>query len=141
MVMNPAPLQSSTIPELKVDGQAQPDLSRDLTLLQIEEDVSGMRRMLASFIAVGPRDGERDEQLNWLDGRVLDFGKAVVVSMGPTDAREEVFNGKVSAFELAMDRALAGNRTARRDRGAIAVDRRLRRRGNARVAIEPDVIV
>ena len=44
-------------------------------------------------------------------------------------------------FELAMHRPLAGDRAARRDRGAVAVDRRLRRRGDPRVAVEADVIV
>src|SRR5213078_1273104 len=103
MTFTPAPLQSATTPEFKVDGAIVPELARDLTLIQIDEDVSGMRRMLANFIAIGPRPNERDGQLNWLDGRVLDFGKAIIVSMGPSDARAEVFNGKVSALELAMD--------------------------------------
>ena len=101
------PLQSSTIPELKVAGQAQPDLARDLQSLQVEEDVHGMKRLVASFVATGPRQGAQDEQLNWLDGQVLDFGKALVVSMGPTDARTQVFEGKVSALELAMDQGRA----------------------------------
>jgi phage protein D len=107
MSLTPAPLQSATVPEFKVDGQAQPDMARDLTLLQIDEDVSGMRRLTATFVAVGPREGERNEQLNWLDGRVLDFGKTMTVSMGPSNAREEVFSGKVSALELAMDQGRA----------------------------------
>ena len=102
-----APLQSATVPELKVDGQVQSALARDLALIQIDEDVDGMRRMSATFVAVGPRDGERHEQLNWLDGRVLDFGKAITVAMGPSDAREEVFTGKVSALELSMEQGRA----------------------------------
>jgi len=100
-------LQSATVPEFKVDGQVKADLARDLALIQIDEDVNGMRRMLATFVAVGPRDGERDEQLNWLDGSVLDFGKSITVSMGPSDAREELFSGKVSALELSMDQGRA----------------------------------
>ena len=90
MPPNDAPLQASTVPEIKVDGQAQPGLARDLQLLQIEEDVHGLRRLQASFVAIGPREGEQNEQLNWLDGAVLDFGKALVVSMGPSDARATV---------------------------------------------------
>ncbi len=100
-------LQSATVPEFKVDGQVKADLARDLALIQIDEDVNGLRRMLATFVAVGPRDGERDEQLNWLDGSVLDFGKSITVSMGPSDAREEMFSGKVSALELSMDQGRA----------------------------------
>lgn len=101
------PLQSSTIPEFKVDGQVQAELARDLQLLLVEEDGQGLRRLQASFVATGPRAGARDEQLNWLDGRVLDFGKALLVSMGPSDARRQVFDGKVSALELAMEQGRA----------------------------------
>ena len=40
-----------------------------------------------------------------------------------------------------MNRALAGDRAARRDRGPVAVDRGLRRLGDLRVSVEPDVVV
>lgn len=103
MPLNPSPLQAATVPEIKIDGQARAELARDLSLLQIDEDINGMKRLAATFIAIGPREGARDEQLNWLDGQVLDFGKELKVSMGPTDAREEVFTGKLSALELNMD--------------------------------------
>lgn len=107
MPLIPASLQSATIPEIKVDGRARAELARDLTLLQIDEDASGMQRLLANFIAIGPRAGERDEQLNWLDGEVLDFGKQIEVALGPSDARAAVFSGKLSALELAMDQGRA----------------------------------
>lgn len=103
MPHTPAPLQSATVPEIQVDGQARPELARDLSLLQVDEDINGMKRLAATFVAVGPRNNERNEQLNWLDGQVLDFGKELKVLMGPSDAREEVFTGKLSALELAMD--------------------------------------
>lgn len=102
MPLIPIPLQSSTIPEIKVDGRANAELARDVCLLQVDEDMHGLRRLLASFIAVGPRAGEQNEQLNWLDGAVLDFGKELRVAMGPSDARQEVFAGKLSAIELSM---------------------------------------
>lgn len=107
MSATPRPLQAATAPEFKVDGQVQPELARDLALLQIEEDVHGLKRLQASFVAIGPRDQQRDEQLNWLDGRVLDFGKALAVSLGPHDARETLFDGKVSALELGMEQGRA----------------------------------
>lgn len=103
MPPNSAPLQAATVPEIKIDGQARAELQRDLAWLHIDEDINGMKRLAASFIAIGPREGERDEQLNWLDGQVLDFGKELKVSMGPTDARTEMFSGKLSALELLMD--------------------------------------
>lgn len=107
MPLTPVALQSATVPEIRVDGRAQPELARDLALLQLDHDVNGMQRMVASFIAIGPREGERHEQLNWLDGRVLDFGKTLEVAMGPSDAREPMFSGKLSALELAMDQGRA----------------------------------
>ena len=107
MPLQPAPLQSSTIPRIKVDGRAQDDLARDLAWLQIDEDIQGLKRLAASFVAIGPREGARDEQLNWLDGAVLDFGKSLSVELGPSDAREPMFDGKVSALELAMDQGRA----------------------------------
>jgi len=102
MTLNHAPLQAATIPEIRVDGEARPELARDLALIQIDEDIHGMKRMAATLIAIGPREGERNEQLNWLDGQVLDFGKELTVALGPSDAREDVFVGKLSALELQM---------------------------------------
>uniref|UniRef100_UPI003F4943A1 phage late control D family protein n=1 Tax=Cupriavidus yeoncheonensis TaxID=1462994 RepID=UPI003F4943A1 len=107
MPLLPSALQSATVPQIKVEGEARAELSRDLTLLQLDEDINGMKRLAATLIAIGPRDGERDEQLNWLDGRVLDFGKELKVFMGPTDAREEMFSGRLSAMELQMDQGRA----------------------------------
>jgi phage protein D len=107
MPFQPAPLQASTIPELKVGGQANGDLARDLSLLRIEEDQDGMKRLQATLIAVGPRPGSAVEQLNWLDGRVLDFGAELIVSMGPSSAREQVFKGKVSGLELELSQGRA----------------------------------
>lgn len=103
MSLIPTPLQASTVPEIQVDGRANAELARDVSLLQIDEDVNGLRRLLATFVAIGPREGAQSEQLNWLDGAVLDFGKELRVSMGPSDAREQMFAGKLSAIELAME--------------------------------------
>ena len=102
MPLTPSPLQASTIPEIKVDGQARAELSRDLSLLQIDEDINGMKRLHATLMAIGPREGARDEQLNWLDGQVLDFGKELKIMMGPSTAREQMFSGKLSSLELLM---------------------------------------
>ena len=102
MSANNPPLQASTIPEIKVDGQANAALARDLVLLQIDEDIHGMKQMQASLIAIGPQGSTPNEQINWMDGSVLDFGKDLKVSLGPTGARTEMFSGKLSALELAL---------------------------------------
>lgn len=121
-----APLQSATVPEFTLDGQVQAELARDLALLQIDEDVNGLRRLLASFIATGPREGARDEQLNWVDGRVLDFGKQISIAMGPSGARVPVFAGKISALELSMDQGRAPELSCMAEDGLM--DLRLTRR-------------
>src|SRR6476619_3914559 len=60
------------------------------------------------------------------------------------DKRDRVrgaVNPRQRAFEFAVDGPLAGYWAARRDRSAVAVDRRLCGIGDARLAVEPDVIV
>lgn len=95
-------LLANTRPTFTVDGQAQAALGRDLAHLQIDEDLHGMMRLQARFTAIGPREGEAHEGLNWLDGRVLDFGKLLDVALGPDGSQQSMFGGKVSAIELTM---------------------------------------
>lgn len=102
MPVIPLPLQGNTRPEFEVDQQAHPALTADLVLLQVEEDIDGMKRLHAVLTAIGPTQGQANEQLHWLDGRVLDFGKELAVTVGAEAARGEVFRGKVSALELTM---------------------------------------
>lgn len=97
------PLQSSTLPAFTVGGQLQSAMARDVTLVRIEEDIDGLSRLEARFIAIGPVDSGESQGINWLDGRVLDFGKALRVGMGPSTAPVDLFDGKVSALELSMD--------------------------------------
>ncbi len=102
MPYEPAPLQSATLPEIRVGGQANAQLGRDLARLCVEEDIEGMKRLHFALIALGPQAGETTEQLNWLDGRVLDFGTELEVAMGPSDSRTTVFRGKLSGLELDL---------------------------------------
>lgn len=97
-----ASLQSFTAPAFTVGGQVRAELTRDAALVQIDEDINGLKRLVAQFVAMGPADGQANEQLLWLDGRVLDFGAELTVGMGPSDARTDLFKGKVSALELTM---------------------------------------
>lgn len=95
-------MQVSTVPGFTVADQAQPDLSRDIVALQIDEDIDGLQRLCAQFTAIGPVDGQAAESLLYLDGRILDFGREVRVGLGPTDQRVDVFTGRVSALELDL---------------------------------------
>lgn len=88
----------STAPVFKVDGEMRGELARDLLRLEIDEDTAGMKRLTARFVAQGPVSGQESEALLYLDGRVLDFGKALEVSIGPTDDERTVFKGTMSAI-------------------------------------------
>lgn len=89
-------------PSFSVDGQVQAALARDLVRLQLDEDLHGMMQLQVRFIASGPRPGEAQEGLIWLDGRVIDFGKLLSVAIGDGQGQSSLFGGKVSALELTM---------------------------------------
>jgi len=92
-------LLGSSAPVFTVDGARQPELARDLLHLEVSDDTQGMKRLSARFTAWGPEPGGRDEGELHLDGRVLDFGKRLDVSLGPATAARTVFQGHISAIE------------------------------------------
>jgi phage protein D len=92
---------SATAPVFKVDGEVKGDLARDLLRLEVEETIEGLKSCRAYFLAVGPRDGASSEELQYLDGAVIDFGKAFEVSLGPTGNERVVFKGAVYGFEAS----------------------------------------
>lgn len=92
-------LLTATAPVFKVDGSVRSELARDISRLEIEEATDGLKSLTLKLIAQGPKAGEADEQLLYLDGSVFDFGRAIEVSIGPGDAARIVFSGLVSAIE------------------------------------------
>jgi phage protein D len=88
----------SSAPVFTVDGETTGELARDLLRLEIDEDTGGMKRLTARFVAQGPVSGQESEALLYLDGRILDFGKSLEVSIGPTDDERTVFKGTMSAI-------------------------------------------
>src|SRR5207302_9324443 len=91
-------LYSTSSPVFKVAGEVKGDLGRDLVRLETEETTEGLKTCSARFLAVGPSDGTA-ERLLYLDGAVLDFGKALEVSLGPAGNERIVFDGIVSGLE------------------------------------------
>jgi Bacteriophage probable baseplate hub protein len=96
-------LYSSSAPVFKVDGQADGGLARDLVRLEVEETTAGLKTLAARFLAVGPKAGAETEQLQYLDGAVLDFGKKIEVSLGPPGNERIVFSGTISGLEARFD--------------------------------------
>ena len=96
------PLFSTTAPVFKVDGDVKGELARDLLRLDVEETTEGLKTCVAHFLGVGPSSGE-SEQEQYLDGQVVDFGKSLEVSLGPTGNERVIFKGAVSALEAGHE--------------------------------------
>jgi len=96
------PLFIATVPVFKVDGEVRGELARDILQLEVSEDTTGMKRLVARFVAQGPMSGAETEGLLYLDGRVLDFGKSLEVSIGPASSARTVFKGLVSGLEASF---------------------------------------
>jgi phage protein D len=86
-------------PVFKIDGQVRGEIARDLQRLDIDEATDGLKTLSLRLIALGPSGNAPDEQPLYLDGDIIDFGRAIEVSIGPADAARIVFKGAVSAIE------------------------------------------
>jgi phage protein D len=96
-------LYGSKSPVFKVDGQVHGELARDLSSLVIEEATDGLKTMVLRLIAQGPKDNMAEEQLLYLDGQIVDFGKPIEVSIGPGDGARTVFKGTISAIDVLFE--------------------------------------
>jgi Bacteriophage probable baseplate hub protein len=92
-------LYGSNAPVFTVDGERQSGMARDVLRLEVAEDTLGMKCLTARFVAWGPQPGAQDEGELYLDGRVLDFGKSLDVSIGPASSARTIFKGAISAIE------------------------------------------
>lgn len=100
--MTEAPLRT-TSPVFQVGGELTRDLARDCLALDVQEDVAGLRRLEASFLAVGAGATGPQATLLYLDGRTIDLGSELKVALGGDDEQRFVFEGTVSAIELVLD--------------------------------------
>jgi len=96
------PLIALVAPVFTVNGELSRDLARDCVRLEVEEGIEGLRTMKAHFIAVGAGATGPQGRMLYLDGQIVDFGKAIQVSVGPTSAQRIVFDGVISAIELVF---------------------------------------
>jgi phage protein D len=92
-------LLAATFPVFKLDGAVAGELARDVVRLEVDETTEGLRRLQATFTAVGPVAGVTEELIH-LDGSDLDFGKRLEVSIGAPGEERIVFRGVISAIEL-----------------------------------------
>ena len=98
-------LLAATAPVFNIDGQVNGQLARDVSRLEVEEDTSGMKRLMLRLIAQGPQRGTPEEELLYLIVSILDFGKRLLVSIGPEESARTVFDGFISALEVCLHEA------------------------------------
>jgi len=96
------PLFAAVAPIFQVEGIVQGELARDILNLEVEEDTGGMKRLRARFLAQGPQPGSDIEQPLYLDGRILDFGKRLQVSIGAIEQARTIFDGVISGIEAVF---------------------------------------
>ena len=98
------PVISITAPVFTVDGEVNHDLARDCVRLEVEEGVEGLRTMKAHFMAVALGATGPPDPMFYIDGKIIDFGKTIQVSVGPDSEQRFVFDGVVSGIELVLAR-------------------------------------
>lgn len=98
-------LYFTSSPVFEIDGQVYGELARDLVRLQVEEGTHGLKTLWAKLAAIGPAtdSGGEEETLNYLDGRILDFGREIIVAIGPADSQRTIFQGFISALEVSFE--------------------------------------
>jgi phage protein D len=85
-------------PVISVDGCAENALGDALLVsLLVEESTAGLFRCEARFGNWGPRDTSAGFLL--FDRDLLDFGKEIVVELGPQGNARRVFRGRISGME------------------------------------------
>jgi phage protein D len=106
-------LLSASSPVVSIDGTRQPDLGRDLLRLDIDESTDDLRTLVLHL--AGNPNGERPgtDVVEHLDGRLLDFGKRIEVSLGPPGNEKVVFTGTVSALEVSFEEGQVAHVTVR----------------------------
>ncbi|GLP69860.1 hypothetical protein TUSST3_64810 [Streptomyces sp. TUS-ST3] len=89
-------------PVFTVDDELARELARDCVRLEISEGVEGLRTLRAHLLAViGGSPGPPGQMLH-LDGRHIDFGRSLRVSIGPRGTQRHVFDGTLSAIEAVF---------------------------------------
>lgn len=98
---------SVNAPVFKIESERRGELTRDLIRLDVEEATDGLKTLSAHFVAIGPGKSALVEELLYLDGAILDFGKLIEVSIGPPGGDRPIFKGLISAIEATFEEAPA----------------------------------
>ena len=96
-------LYLTSAPVFTVDGEDVGELARDLVFLHCHECNNGMKNLQARFVAIGPQNGAQQQALLYMDGRIIDFGKTIKISVGPLSGQRIIFEGVISAIEVSFE--------------------------------------
>lgn len=86
-------------PVFTVGGERSPDLARDCLRVEVSEGTDGLRSLKLDLVAVGGQATGPQSQMNYLDGRIVDFGTPLTMVIGPEGSQHLVFDGTVSGIE------------------------------------------
>ena len=86
-------------PEFSVDGRYEPRLEVDCLRLEVSEDELGVARLIAVFQNWGRASESTEPDFLYLDGRILELGREITVSIPTEDEDFEIFRGVVMAME------------------------------------------
>ena len=89
----------SSAPVFEVDGIVQGELTRDVVRLEIKDSTAGLKTFSVRLNAQGPVASSPQENLLYLDGSLVDFGKKLNVALGPPTHARSLFAGYISGIE------------------------------------------
>lgn len=132
-------LTAATDPVFEIDGKRIPDLARDCLAVAIEETTDGLRTCVAHFLGTGTDASQREDVVDYLDGRILDFGRMLRISVGPPDLERVIFSGGISAIAVSFDEGDAPHVSVQAEDRLMAL-RQPRRSASYTAASDADVI-
>ncbi len=97
------PFVHSATPVFTVDDEDVGEMARDAVHLRISDSTEGLRTLNLRLVATGPLPGQAAEGIQYLDGRLVDLGKRVKVSLGPPSMQRILFEGAISAIEIVHE--------------------------------------
>jgi len=96
------PILYSAEPVFQVDGTVKSELARDCLRLDVKEDTEGLKTLVVRLAGTPAHPDNPEVPELYLDGSMIDFGKEIALSLGPSSSARTVFKGMVSAIEAVF---------------------------------------
>ncbi|MCO6457752.1 MAG: phage late control D family protein [Pirellulaceae bacterium] len=97
------PLFGVWAPVFEIEGNVFGELGRDAVRLEVDHATDGLKTLQLRLAAVGSDEGSQEPRLLYLDGRILDFGKSLVVAVGSAGGQRYIFRGRISGLEAHFE--------------------------------------